>query len=203
MSPAGLSSSRTLCYIWTSHCFPFWEPACRTFVFFRLLLQLTQSQQTSFALERNLRTQWEIEDKMKGFGFKDDTLQLMTEVRDPWGLCERGTVGMFPGAHTLLSKTSQISSAKGLPCPSFPCLGSLHPKSASSSSSRCSSWRQELCPLQSLLGPARLPACAPACPANSCGVLSGGGMSVDICAGILCVFSFIHQHNSLRGRWAE
>lgn len=62
-----------------------WSLHVRTFVFFRLLLQLTQSQQTSFALERNLRTQQEIEDKMKGFGFKEDTLQLITEVSDPLG----------------------------------------------------------------------------------------------------------------------
>lgn len=54
--------------------------ACASFIRTRLLLQLIQSQQTSFALERNLRTQQEIEDKMKGFGFKEDTLQLMTEV---------------------------------------------------------------------------------------------------------------------------
>ncbi|EPQ19569.1 hypothetical protein D623_10012477 [Myotis brandtii] len=54
--------------------------ACASFIRTRLLLQLTQSQQTSFALERNLRTQQEIEDKMKGFGFKEDTVQLMTEV---------------------------------------------------------------------------------------------------------------------------
>ncbi|XP_008141631.2 uncharacterized protein C8orf76 homolog isoform X3 [Eptesicus fuscus] len=54
--------------------------ACASFIRTRLLLQLTQSQQTSFALERNLRTQQEIEDKMKGFGFKEDTLQLITEV---------------------------------------------------------------------------------------------------------------------------
>nr|KAF6404553.1 hypothetical protein HJG63_001930 [Rousettus aegyptiacus] len=45
-----------------------------------LLLQLTQSQQTSFALERNLRTQQEIEDKMKGFSFKEDTLLWLAEV---------------------------------------------------------------------------------------------------------------------------
>lgn len=64
-------------------------------MFFRLLLQLTQSQQTSFALERNLRTQQEIEDKMKGFGFKEDTLQLITEVSDPWGLCEARHHGYF------------------------------------------------------------------------------------------------------------
>lgn len=49
-------------------------------LFFRLLLQLTQSQQTSFALERNLRTQQEIADKMKEFGFKEDTLLLIAEV---------------------------------------------------------------------------------------------------------------------------
>ncbi|XP_054564722.1 uncharacterized protein C8orf76 homolog isoform X2 [Eptesicus fuscus] len=55
--------------------------ACASFIRTRLLLQLTQSQQTSFALERNLRTQQEIEDKMKGFGFKEDTLQLITEFR--------------------------------------------------------------------------------------------------------------------------
>ncbi|XP_016071614.1 PREDICTED: uncharacterized protein C8orf76-like isoform X2 [Miniopterus natalensis] len=54
--------------------------ACASLIRTRLLLQLTQSQQTSFALERNLRTQQEIEDKMKGFGFKEDTLLLMAEV---------------------------------------------------------------------------------------------------------------------------
>lgn len=52
-------------------------------LFFRLLLQLTQSQQTSFALERNLRTQQEIEDKMKGFNFKEGTLLLIAEVSVP------------------------------------------------------------------------------------------------------------------------
>ncbi|XP_040481777.1 uncharacterized protein C8orf76 homolog isoform X3 [Ursus maritimus] len=54
--------------------------ACASFIRTRLLLQLTQSQQTSFALERNLRTQQEIEDKMKGFSFKEDTLLLIAEV---------------------------------------------------------------------------------------------------------------------------
>ena len=52
---------------------------------FRLLLQLSQSQQTSFALERNLRTQEEIEDKMKGFSFPKDTLLLIIEVSIPLG----------------------------------------------------------------------------------------------------------------------
>ncbi|KAJ8785020.1 hypothetical protein J1605_007576 [Eschrichtius robustus] len=42
--------------------------------------ELAQSQQTSFALERNLKTQQEIEAKMKGFSFKEDTLLLIAEV---------------------------------------------------------------------------------------------------------------------------
>ncbi|XP_011943622.1 PREDICTED: uncharacterized protein C8orf76 homolog isoform X3 [Cercocebus atys] len=53
--------------------------ACASFIRTRLLLQFTQPQQTSFALERNLRTQQEIEDKMKGFSFKEDTLLLIAE----------------------------------------------------------------------------------------------------------------------------
>uniref|UniRef100_A0A673UM82 ZHX1-C8orf76 readthrough n=1 Tax=Suricata suricatta TaxID=37032 RepID=A0A673UM82_SURSU len=53
--------------------------ACASLIRTRLLLQLTQSQQTSFALEKNLRTQQEIEDKMKEFGFKEDTLLLIAE----------------------------------------------------------------------------------------------------------------------------
>lgn len=60
-----------------------WSPHIGTFLFFRLLLQLTQSQQTSFALERNLRTQQEIEDKMKQFSFREDTLLLIAEVSVP------------------------------------------------------------------------------------------------------------------------
>ncbi|XP_058131974.1 uncharacterized protein C8orf76 homolog [Dasypus novemcinctus] len=54
--------------------------ACASFIRTRLLLQLIQSQQTSFALERNLRTQQEVEDKMKGFNFKEETLLLISEV---------------------------------------------------------------------------------------------------------------------------
>ncbi|XP_074209115.1 uncharacterized protein C8orf76 homolog isoform X5 [Camelus bactrianus] len=53
--------------------------ACASYVRTRLLLQFAQTQQTSFALERNLRTQQEIEDKMKGFSFKEDTLLLIAE----------------------------------------------------------------------------------------------------------------------------
>ncbi|KAM6215276.1 uncharacterized protein C8orf76-like [Rhynchocyon petersi] len=54
--------------------------ACASLTRTRLLLQLTQSQQTSFALERNLKTQQEIEEKMKGFRFKEKTLLLISEV---------------------------------------------------------------------------------------------------------------------------
>ncbi|XP_060051534.1 uncharacterized protein C8orf76 homolog isoform X2 [Erinaceus europaeus] len=54
--------------------------ACASFIRTRLLLQFAQFQQTSFALEKNLRTQQEIEDKMKEFSFKEDTLLLIAEV---------------------------------------------------------------------------------------------------------------------------
>ncbi|XP_074057678.1 uncharacterized protein C8orf76 homolog isoform X2 [Macrotis lagotis] len=54
--------------------------ACASFVRARLLLQLTQSQQTSFALEKNFKAQEEIEAKLKGFGFEEDTLLLISKV---------------------------------------------------------------------------------------------------------------------------
>ncbi|XP_029421740.1 uncharacterized protein C8orf76 homolog isoform X7 [Nannospalax galili] len=54
--------------------------ACAALIRTRLLLQLTQPQQTSFALEKNLRTQQEIADKMKGFSFTEDALLLIEEV---------------------------------------------------------------------------------------------------------------------------
>uniref|UniRef100_A0A8C2UJB2 Chromosome 8 open reading frame 76 n=1 Tax=Chinchilla lanigera TaxID=34839 RepID=A0A8C2UJB2_CHILA len=54
--------------------------ACASLIRARLLLQLTQSQQTSFALEKNLRTQQEIEDKMREFHFQEDTLLWIAEV---------------------------------------------------------------------------------------------------------------------------
>ncbi|XP_026515691.1 uncharacterized protein C8orf76 homolog [Terrapene carolina triunguis] len=47
---------------------------------FRLLLQITQLQQSSFALEKNLKVQRETEDKVKGFGLKEESLLLITEV---------------------------------------------------------------------------------------------------------------------------
>lgn len=63
------------------------KPFTLTFCFLRLLLQLVQSQQTSFALEKNLRTQQEIARKVKEFNFREDALLLMEEVRLPSDLC--------------------------------------------------------------------------------------------------------------------
>lgn len=54
--------------------------ACASLIRARLLLQLAQSQQTSFALEKNLRTQQEIAGKVKEFNFRDDTLLLVEEA---------------------------------------------------------------------------------------------------------------------------
>lgn len=54
--------------------------ACASLIRARLLLQLAQSQQTSFALEKNLRTQQEISGKVKEFNFREDTLLLMEEA---------------------------------------------------------------------------------------------------------------------------
>ncbi|XP_004838058.1 uncharacterized protein C8orf76 homolog isoform X1 [Heterocephalus glaber] len=54
--------------------------ACASLIRARLLLQLTEAQQTSFALEKNERTQREIEDRMKGFHFPEDALLRIAEV---------------------------------------------------------------------------------------------------------------------------
>uniref|UniRef100_A0A8C9DM83 Chromosome 8 open reading frame 76 n=1 Tax=Prolemur simus TaxID=1328070 RepID=A0A8C9DM83_PROSS len=76
--------------------------ACASFIRTRLLLQLTQPQQTSFALERNLRTQQEIEDKVKGFSFKEDTLLLIAEVSvSPRVYVKQGIINIFPGSDTI------------------------------------------------------------------------------------------------------
>uniref|UniRef100_A0A8C0F018 Uncharacterized protein n=1 Tax=Bubo bubo TaxID=30461 RepID=A0A8C0F018_BUBBB len=47
---------------------------------FRLLLQLTQLQQSSFALENNIEGQKEIDDKVARLGFNENSLLLMTKV---------------------------------------------------------------------------------------------------------------------------
>ncbi|XP_032078151.1 uncharacterized protein C8orf76-like [Thamnophis elegans] len=54
--------------------------ACASFVRARLLFQLMQLTQSSFALENNLKMQREIEDKIRFFELEADTLSLMTEV---------------------------------------------------------------------------------------------------------------------------
>ncbi|XP_068789313.1 uncharacterized protein C8orf76 homolog isoform X2 [Struthio camelus] len=54
--------------------------ACASFIRARLLLQLTQSQQSSFVLENNIKSQKEIEDQVKRFGLKASSLLLMTKV---------------------------------------------------------------------------------------------------------------------------
>lgn len=57
-----------------------WMYACASFVRARLLLQLLQLHQCSFALESNLKAQQEIEDKVASFGLRGDVLFLVTEV---------------------------------------------------------------------------------------------------------------------------
>lgn len=82
---------------------PSCAPHSRIPLLFRLLLQLTQSQQTSFALEKNLRTQREIEDRMKGFSFKEDTLLVMAEVSEsPWVCVKAGILDICAGSRTVL-----------------------------------------------------------------------------------------------------
>ncbi|XP_418455.2 uncharacterized protein C8orf76 homolog isoform X1 [Gallus gallus] len=66
-----------------------WEPgmakdvgvkACASFVRARLLLQLTQLQQASFALENNIKCQKEIDDKVAQFGLNENSLLQVTKV---------------------------------------------------------------------------------------------------------------------------
>uniref|UniRef100_A0A6G1RKK2 Chromosome 2 open reading frame, human C8orf76 n=1 Tax=Hypotaenidia okinawae TaxID=2861861 RepID=A0A6G1RKK2_9GRUI len=54
--------------------------ACASFVRARLLLQLTQLQQSSFALENNLKCQKKIDEEVAQLGFDENSLQLMAEV---------------------------------------------------------------------------------------------------------------------------
>ncbi|XP_075599490.1 uncharacterized protein C8orf76 homolog isoform X1 [Balearica regulorum gibbericeps] len=54
--------------------------ACASFIRARLLLQLTQLQQSSFALENNTEGQKEIDDRVTRLGFSENSLQLMTKV---------------------------------------------------------------------------------------------------------------------------
>nr|XP_033785369.1 uncharacterized protein C8orf76 homolog [Geotrypetes seraphini] len=54
--------------------------AYASFVRSRLLLQLMQSQQASFVLENNIKTQQEIEEKLKSFALDEETLSWITEI---------------------------------------------------------------------------------------------------------------------------
>lgn len=127
-----------------------------TFWLFRLLLQLTQPQQTSFALERNLRTQQEVGERVKELHFPEGAMLLMEEVGTP-------QVGAAPsirptcaapyqsraGAHLILK---DLSHPEGLLSPFTVCLW-VTPKAASSSFSSCvpflfSSAVLSACPLE-------------------------------------------------------
>ncbi|KAF1409724.1 hypothetical protein FQV23_0011402, partial [Spheniscus humboldti] len=54
--------------------------ACASFIRARLLLQLTQLQQSSFVLESNIKGQKEIDDRVAQLGFNGNSLLLMTKV---------------------------------------------------------------------------------------------------------------------------
>ncbi|KGL90018.1 Uncharacterized protein C8orf76, partial [Charadrius vociferus] len=54
--------------------------ACASFIRARLLLQLTQLQQLSFALENNITGQKEIDEKVARLGFNENSVLLMTKV---------------------------------------------------------------------------------------------------------------------------
>ncbi|KFQ52712.1 PREDICTED: uncharacterized protein C8orf76 homolog, partial [Nestor notabilis] len=54
--------------------------ACASFIRARLLLQLSQSQQSSFALEKNIKGQKEIDDKVARLGFSENSLLLMIKI---------------------------------------------------------------------------------------------------------------------------
>ncbi|KFO85658.1 Uncharacterized protein C8orf76, partial [Buceros rhinoceros silvestris] len=56
--------------------------ACASFIRARLLLQLTQLQQSSFVLENNIKGQKEIDDKVAQLGFSENSLLLMTKVME-------------------------------------------------------------------------------------------------------------------------
>ncbi|KFP71756.1 PREDICTED: uncharacterized protein C8orf76-like, partial [Acanthisitta chloris] len=56
--------------------------ACASFIRARLLLQLIESQQSSFVLESNRKGQEDIDDKVARLGFDEDSLLLMTKVME-------------------------------------------------------------------------------------------------------------------------
>lgn len=63
-------------------------PPFNCLFYFRLLLQLTELQQSSFVLENNIKSQKEIDDKVAQLGFSENSLLLMTKVRRCSPVCK-------------------------------------------------------------------------------------------------------------------
>ncbi|XP_069477676.1 uncharacterized protein C8orf76 homolog isoform X2 [Ambystoma mexicanum] len=57
-----------------------WMKSCASLIRTRLLLQLVQPQQSSFILEKNLRAQSTIEEKLKAFGMNEERWTLIAEI---------------------------------------------------------------------------------------------------------------------------
>uniref|UniRef100_A0A8B9NIC8 Uncharacterized protein n=1 Tax=Accipiter nisus TaxID=211598 RepID=A0A8B9NIC8_9AVES len=71
---------------------------------FRLLLQLIQLQQSSFALENNIKGQKEIDDKVARLGFNENSLLLMTKVRGCFIVCK------FSAIHRLVEVPEPVQA---------------------------------------------------------------------------------------------
>ncbi|KAH0617454.1 hypothetical protein JD844_015705 [Phrynosoma platyrhinos] len=80
-SEAQQTMKRAVCYsVGQEGSQDIWIYACAAFIRARLLFQLIQLNQSSFALEKNLKAQQEIEDQVASFGLKEDVLFLITEM---------------------------------------------------------------------------------------------------------------------------
>lgn len=71
---------------------------------FRLLLQLIQLQQSSFALENNIKGQKEIDDKVARLGFNENSLLLVTKVRGCFIVCK------FSAIHRLVEVPEPVQA---------------------------------------------------------------------------------------------
>ncbi|XP_030046070.1 uncharacterized protein C8orf76 homolog [Microcaecilia unicolor] len=87
--------------------------ACASFVRSRLLLQFMQSQQASFVLENNIKTQQEIEENLKSLALHEETLSWITEVMGedltPERMKEEAQVEWKCGGSTALAASVIIS----------------------------------------------------------------------------------------------
>ncbi|EHB01996.1 hypothetical protein GW7_03580 [Heterocephalus glaber] len=100
--------------------------ACASLIRARLLLQLTEAQQTSFALEKNERTQREIEDRMKGFHFPEDALLRIAETT----LCACSSADSAGAVSTIGPQSAgavdaQVRTSIGVHTGSFVCARSI------------------------------------------------------------------------------